>query len=152
MRACQLWVSLRFMHPHRPLLPPLPTPTAASMYSVWVHPGASPGANRKSISHGCYLREEAFEWELTKETIYLPRCCLQGGCKCESEARRGLAWRPRQVPQISAISPITQKSTSSGKVDFSSQRLEARTFHTPLLFTTLPYIAYCMGACTAKGS
>ena len=29
--------------------------------------------------HRCYLREVAFEWELTKETIYLPLGCLQGG-------------------------------------------------------------------------
>jgi hypothetical protein len=42
-------------------------------------PGGNPGANRKSISHRCYLREEAFERELTKETIYLPLGCLQGG-------------------------------------------------------------------------
>ena len=31
------------------------------------------------ISHRCYLREVACEWELTKETIYLPLGCLQGG-------------------------------------------------------------------------
>ena len=29
----------------------------------------SPGANLKSISHRCYLRRVALEWELTKETI-----------------------------------------------------------------------------------
>ena len=39
----------------------------------------NPGANLKSISHRCYIREVAFEWELTKETIYLPLDCLQGG-------------------------------------------------------------------------
>ena len=43
------------------------------------HPGGDPGANLKSISHRCYLWEVAFEWELTKETIYLPLGCLQGG-------------------------------------------------------------------------
>ena len=42
-------------------------------------PGGNPVANIKSISHRCYLREVAFEWELTKETIYLPLGCLQGG-------------------------------------------------------------------------
>ena len=36
-------------------------------------------ANLESISHRCYLRKEAFEWELTKDTIYLPLGCLQGG-------------------------------------------------------------------------
>jgi hypothetical protein len=36
------------------------------------HPGGNPGANLKSISHICYLREVAFEWEGTEETIYCP--------------------------------------------------------------------------------
>ena len=44
-----------------------------------LQPGGDPGANLKSISHRCYLREVAFEWELTKETIYLTLGCLQGG-------------------------------------------------------------------------
>ena len=44
-----------------------------------LHPGGNPGANLKSISHRCYLFEVAFVWELTKETIYLPLGCLQGG-------------------------------------------------------------------------
>jgi hypothetical protein len=43
------------------------------------HPGGNLGANPKSISHTYYFREVAFEWELTKETIYLPLGCLQGG-------------------------------------------------------------------------
>ena len=43
------------------------------------HPGGNSGANFKSISHRCYLREVAFEWELTKEIIYLPLDYLQGG-------------------------------------------------------------------------
>ena len=30
------------------------------------HPGGKPGANLNSILHRCYLREVAFEWELTK--------------------------------------------------------------------------------------
>ena len=42
-------------------------------------PGGNPGANRKSISHSCYLFEVAFVWELTKETIVLPLGCLQSG-------------------------------------------------------------------------
>ena len=45
-------------------------------------PGGNPGVNLKSISHRCYLREVAFEWELTKETIFLPLTCLQGGGWC----------------------------------------------------------------------
>ena len=45
----------------------------------WYHPGGTQGANLKSICHRCYLREVAFECELTKKTIYLPLGCLQGG-------------------------------------------------------------------------
>jgi len=40
-------------------------------------PAGNPGANLKSISHRCYLREVAFEWDLTQETIFLPLGCLQ---------------------------------------------------------------------------
>ena len=43
------------------------------------HPRGNSGANLQSISHRCYLQEVAFEWELTKETIYLSLGCLQGG-------------------------------------------------------------------------
>jgi len=46
-----------------------------------LHPGGNPGANLKSISHKCYLFEEAFVWELTKETLVLPLGCLQDGIK-----------------------------------------------------------------------
>jgi len=55
-------------------------------------PGGNPGANLQSISHRCYLREEAFEWKLTKDTIYLPLGCLQGGRDLkEVELARGRA-------------------------------------------------------------
>ena len=49
------------------------------------HPGVELRANLKSISHRYYLRKVASEWELTRETIYLPLGCLQGG-----EVTRGL--------------------------------------------------------------
>ena len=42
-------------------------------------PAVESRANLKSISHRCHLREAAFVWELTKETIYLPLGYLQGG-------------------------------------------------------------------------
>ena len=42
-------------------------------------PGGNPGANLKSMTHRFYLREIAFEWELTKETINFPLGRLQGG-------------------------------------------------------------------------
>ena len=43
------------------------------------HPGGTPGANLKSISHRFHPVLVAFVWELTKETIHLPLGCLQGG-------------------------------------------------------------------------
>ena len=43
------------------------------------HPGGNTGANIKSISRRCYLREVSFEWKLAQETIHLPLGCLQGG-------------------------------------------------------------------------
>jgi len=49
------------------------------MSEVSLYPGGNPGANLKSIPHRYYLREVAFEWELNKETIYLPLGCLKGG-------------------------------------------------------------------------
>ena len=63
------------------------------------HPGGNPGANLESISHRCYLREVAFEWELTEETIYLPLGCLQGGVtRCATRRSRGvrISW-PRKT-------------------------------------------------------
>ena len=45
------------------------------MANTALRPGGNPGANLESISCRCYVREVAFEWELTKETIYLPLGC-----------------------------------------------------------------------------
>ena len=76
---------------HRPLLlsPTTHSQLAASRdarpgsaeftFILEIHPGGNPGANLDSISHRYYLREVAFEWELTKDVIYLPLVCLQGG-------------------------------------------------------------------------
>ena len=50
--------------------------------------GGNPGASLESISDRCHLREVAFEWELTKESIYLPLGCLQGGEEGCDRARR----------------------------------------------------------------
>jgi len=60
------------------------------------HPGGKPGGNLNSISHRCYLREVAFEWELTKETIDLPMGCLQGG------ACLGCPWQPVRSVDVRA--------------------------------------------------
>ena len=90
------------------------------------HPGGNPGAYQKSIALRCHLREVEFEWELAKETIYLPLGCLQGGfslqqrlqqqaggaagagCTCggwavpgrsrSSEGRGATCCRPRTLP------------------------------------------------------
>ena len=54
------------------------------------HHGDNLWANLKSISPRCFLREVAFEWELTKETIYLSLGCMcphsQGWCPPPSTA------------------------------------------------------------------
>ena len=61
------------------------------MANTALHPGGNPGANLESISYRCYLREVAFEWELTKAPIYLPPGCLQGGCEASLVAARIVA-------------------------------------------------------------
>ena len=57
-------------------------PNGNSQATSWIgatNPGGNPTANPKSISRRCHLREVASEWELTKEPIFLPLGCLQGG-------------------------------------------------------------------------
>ena len=60
---------------------PFPSRHGAPRFPSLPHPGGNPGANLKSISRRCYLREVAFAWELTKEAFAweLPLGCLQGG-------------------------------------------------------------------------
>ena len=71
--------------PTHPLVPNRVCPTRAMvpyiklLEQIHSRPRGNPGANLNSISHRCYLREVAFEWELTRETIYLPMGCIQGG-------------------------------------------------------------------------
>ena len=62
------------------------------------HPGGNPGGNPKSISHRCYLREVAFEWDLTEETIFLPLGCLQGGGAPALSGGRCWLGGPRCMP------------------------------------------------------
>ena len=64
------------------------------------HPGGNPGANIKTISHKYYIREEEFECELTKETIYLPLGCLQGGTAAELHAPTACAYVKRSCLSI----------------------------------------------------
>ena len=64
-----------------------------------------PTQGQKSIPNRCYLREVALEWELTKETIYLPPDCLQGGpCLFRSTAAR---WNT-----AGSLTPCTLRHTS----------------------------------------
>ena len=72
------------------------------------HPGGNPGANFKSISHRCHLREVAIEWELTKETIHLPLGCLQGGSPfllVQVKALLRERWRARHVAFAMGLHP-----------------------------------------------
>ena len=56
-------------------------PYICHVSSSTARPGGNPEANLEAISHRCYLREVAFEWELTKETICLPLGCLRGSMR-----------------------------------------------------------------------
>ena len=57
--------------------------------SLLSHPGGNPGENRKSNFNRCHPILVACVWVLTKETIYLPLGCLQGGLArvCSSFSR-----------------------------------------------------------------
>ena len=61
------------------LNPNLQIPPMSSEYR------GNPRANLRSTSYRYSLREVAFEWELTNETIYLPLDCLQGGLADDME-------------------------------------------------------------------
>ena len=66
-------------------LSPVLGATPALVLTRWsCHPGGNPGANPKSTSHKCFLFKVASVGELTKETIYLPLGCLQGGMRCRA--------------------------------------------------------------------
>ena len=70
---------------------------------VGVRPVGNTGANLKTISHRCCLREVAFEWEFTEETIYLRLGCLQGG-GCTQEA----VWAVVNPPHTFACFRVTR--------------------------------------------
>ena len=82
------------------------------------HPGGNPKANLKSISHRCYPRVVTFEWKVTKETIYLPLGCLQGGSHSPSTVQgiavaRGLqtGFATERSPPHGGVRSFHQKST-----------------------------------------
>ena len=58
---------------------PTTTSTLSLQPATLNHPGGNPGTNLNSMSHRYQVRQVAFDWELTKETMYLPQVCLQGG-------------------------------------------------------------------------
>ena len=63
-------------------------------------------ANLKSISHECRLFVLACVWELTKETIYLPLGCLQGG------------FRAKRPYKAAMIADMLRHREESGQVHF----------------------------------
>ena len=86
---------------------------ASRSWGSYSHPGVEMRAKRQSIFHRCHLFEVAFVWELTEETIHLPRCCFHvkrthrqklksrrpRGC---TRASRSSATRPRCRPPLTA--------------------------------------------------
>ena len=66
---------------------------AGRFFHARYHPRGNPGANFKSISHRRYLREVASEWELTRETMFLPLGCLQGGFRPTKPRRKDIVTR-----------------------------------------------------------
>jgi hypothetical protein len=93
-----------------------------------VHPGDNPGANLKSISHRCYLRKVAFEWKLTKETIYLPLGHLQGGGSLQgfsSPPGPGLSMIYSRAPSDPKLETRTPKPrTRNTKYETRNTKLE----------------------------
>jgi len=84
----------------------------------WVianHPGGNPGANIKSISHRYYLRDVAFEWELTKQTVYLPLVVWW-----TATCREAVPWRAAL-----ATSTISEFITDYSQVDVPSSRYKS---------------------------
>jgi len=53
----------------------LPPPT------LWCGWRRVEGKSEVNLPYKCHLKEVAFVWELTKETIHLPLGCLQGGVR-----------------------------------------------------------------------
>ena len=92
---------------------PTPWDTQRKQARVINHPGGNPGANPRSISRRCHLREVAFVWELTKETIDLSLGCLQGGKRCTVLATLwnagnqmlSLTWRGGRIQPQQVVSP-----------------------------------------------
>ena len=64
------------------------------LFPLWMQPRGK----SKSISHRCYLREVAFDWELTNETIYLPLCGFQGALNSTSRFLPPLQNAPTKGP------------------------------------------------------
>jgi hypothetical protein len=85
----------------------------ATSRRVSAHLGGNSGAYLESISHRVYLREVAFEWELTKETIYLPKGCLQGrfvgeeGRGRETDGERGRERQEVTSPYVKHVKQVS---------------------------------------------
>ena len=125
-----------------------------------IHPGGNPGANFKSISHSCYLREVAFEWELTKKTICFPLICFQGGnqlslphAECGGLDAGGSAVPPvvervsfhRIKPWSRAVRALTSRLNFLVGVKWSCMRINE-------LLSPLPLVGGTLGAAGAGGA
>ena len=103
---------------------------------------ATQGANIRSISHRCYLREVSSEWELTKETVYLPLGCLQGG---ETVSQKW--FESRLTPASAAISTSFIIPAASCSVCRGGDRSVLATVETTQgqiagFFSQLPFKCY----------
>ena len=79
------------------------TPDCCStQFKTAFHPGGNPGANLEAISHRYFLRQVAFEWELTSKTVYSPLGCLLGGVQICSNFRSF-----DHVPRIQSVRNVT---------------------------------------------
>ena len=70
------------------------------------------------ISHRCYPREVAFEWQSTPETIYLPLGCLQGDIPIRSTAVHSMlnaSPNPKQPAKRPAVTAILHKLSEEGR-------------------------------------
>ena len=81
------------LEPAHPAISRLQATPPRICISSALHPGCNPGANLKSISGRCFIREVAFEWGLTEETIDLPLVCLQGGLQVQANP----VWNERRA-------------------------------------------------------
>ena len=83
------------------------------LFPLWMQPRGK----SKSISHRCYLREVAFDWELTNETIYLPLCGFQGALNSTSRFLPPL----QNAPQCLLARSLVHRAFSRNHMEFGKR-------------------------------